>query len=101
MDASSHDPLDRLLKEAYPAMEVSPDFTLRLWRKLTGRPPASLWKVPVPALGLAAALGVAAGLWTSFVPSAADASLQWDLFGNAPHESMAGSVLDLMKGEPA
>lgn len=87
--------LNRLLKQCYPAVEVSPDFTLRLWRKLMkGAPP--WWKVPVPALAAAAALGIAAGLVSVSATAGAARLERLDLFGNAPRESLAGSVLGLM-----
>ena len=97
MAAMSDSDLNRLLKQAYPAVEISSDFTLRLWRKLMqGTPP--WWKVPAPALAVAAAVGILAG-WVSVSATAQAVSLErLDLFGNAPHDSMAGSVLDLMGG---
>lgn len=105
----SDDKLDRLLKEAFPAAEVSPDFTLRLWHKLmkgSGRPP---WMPPVPAAALAAVVGLLAGVWTwgTLAPQdrAMAASLRQverlDLFGNAPFDSVAGSYLELKKGDHA
>ena len=104
MSEKSEDRLNRLLKEAYPAVEVSPDFTLRLWRRLMERPLPSFWRVPVPVLSLATALGMVAGLWTWGNLPETQATFQvarWDLFGNAPVDSLAGSFLNLMKGESA
>ena len=90
--------LDRLLRGAYPAVEVSPDFKLRLWRKLMLKPAGSPWLVPVPALALAAVVGLLAAL--SSVPSARPSVLleQWALFGNAPRDTLAGAVLTTMEG---
>lgn len=97
MTPMSDNDLNRLLRQVYPAVEVSPDFTLRLWKKLMkGTPP--WWRVPAPALAIAAAVGILAG-WVSVSATAQTVSLErLDLFGNAPHDSMAGSVLDLMGG---
>jgi|GEM_PF-2331884 len=107
MQDQSQDKLDRLLKEAFPFVEVSPDFTLRLWRRLmkgATRPP---WMLPVPVLGLAAAVGIVTGIWTWGVlgPLKTDPSMtsplrqvaRWDLFGNAPLDTIAGSYLKLMQ----
>ena len=103
------DPLERLLKGAYPAVEVSQDFKLRLWRKLMDRPAAELWKVPAPAVAAALLLGIVTGVWSwnrSGVVDPAVAQVvaraeRWDLFGNAPYDSLAGSVLREMGGERA
>ena len=106
MRDQSDDKLDRLLRGAFPTVEVSPDFTLRLWHRLmkTGRP---TWMLPVPVLGLAAAVGVVTGVWTwnQVLPSGTDRTLltnlrqvdRLDLFGNAPVDSVAGNVLRLME----
>ena len=100
MSPMSDDELNRLLKQAYPAVEVSPDFTLRLWRKLMkGTPP--WWRVPVPALALAAVLGIVTGLMSASARTTPSSLERLDLFGNAPHDSVAGSVLDSMRGERA
>ena len=109
MDKQSGDPMDNLLRDAYPAVEVSPDFTLRMWRKLMDRPVAELWKVPVPAVAAALLLGIVSGIWSWNRNGVEDAAVarvvaraqRWDLFGNAPHDSLAGSVLRRMGGEKA
>lgn len=109
MANSSQDPLDRLLKGAYPAVEVSQDFKLQLWRKLMDRPAAELWKVPAPAVAAALALGIAGGFWNWQRSGLQDPAVarvvaqaeRLDLFGNAPHDSLAGAVLRGMKGEKA
>lgn len=91
----SDNELNRLLKQSYSAVEISPDFTLRLWRKLMkGTPP--WWKVPVPALAFAAVFGIVAGLASASAAAERTSLERLDLFGNAPHDSLAGSVLDLM-----
>ena len=102
-----NDPLDKLLKSAYPAVEVSQDFRLRLWRKLMDRPAAELWKVPAPAVAAALLLGIVGGIW-SWQGNAKNPALaqlaraeRLDLFGNAQHDSLAGTVLRRMKGENA
>ncbi|MBI3318786.1 MAG: hypothetical protein HYZ90_06590 [Candidatus Omnitrophica bacterium] len=108
MANSEDEKLNQLLKEAYPAVEVSPDFTLRLWRRLMKSPSRPSWMPPVPVMEVAAALGILAGLfvWTrGFLPgSTAPISdlrqtARLDLFGNAPLDTVAGSFLELMKGE--
>lgn len=93
--------LDRLLKEAYAPVEVSSDFTLRLWRRLIGRPaevvPAGAWK----AASWAAAAGILLAVWTwTSVPGIATAGsapgyrvVRTDLYGNAPHDTLAGSMI--------
>ena len=90
--------LDRLLRGAYPAVEVSSDFTLRLWRRLMKAPFPAWWRVPVPAVTAAVSLGVVAGLWTVFSSGPAISMERLDLFGNAAHDTLAGSVLRLMEG---
>ena len=103
MGTESEDRLNRLLREAFPAVEVSPDFTMRLWRHLMEEPVRPPWMVPVPVLGLAAALGMALAFFTWGDVSqnlvATTSLARWDLFGNAPVDSLAGSLLNLMKGE--
>ena len=109
MSTSAKDPLDRLLRHAYPAVEVSQDFTLRLWRKLMNQPAEALWKVPVPGLALALLLGITGGLWTWQRSGGQDPAVarvlarseRWDLFGNAPYDSLAGAVLKRMGGADA
>ncbi len=103
------DPLDRLLKGAYPAVEVSQDFKLRLWRKLMDQPVEALWRVPVPAVAAALLLGIVGGLWSWQAGGSPDPAVvrvvaraeRLDLFGNAPHDSLAGAVLRRMEGENA
>jgi hypothetical protein len=99
---SSEERLDRLLKEAFPRVEVSADFTLRLWRKLMkpARPP---WMLPIPVYGLAAAVGIVTGVWTWAygLPGATSGPMAFtsrptarlDLLGNAPTATLAASVL--------
>ena len=105
MANQSNDPLDKLLKSAYPAVEVSQDFKLRLWRKLMDRPAAELWRVPVPAVAAALLLGILSGVWTWRGDDAKNPALaqlaraeRLDLFGNAPYDSLAGTVLRQMEG---
>jgi hypothetical protein len=102
MDRTPDEKLDRLLKEAYPALEVSPDFTLKLWRRLMKEPARPPWMLPVPVLGLAAAVGMLAGIgtWVAGLGSASSPLNQvarWDLFGNAPVDSLAGVTLTLLE----
>ncbi len=95
MTPLSDDDLNRLLKTSYPAVAVSPDFTLRLWRKLMkGTPP--WWKVPVPALVLTVLIGMTTGLVTVSATATPVPLERLDIFGNAPQGSIAGSVLNLM-----
>lgn len=100
MSAESGNKLDRLLREAFPTVEVSPDFTLRLWRRLMKAPTRPPWMLPVPVAGLAVAVGVVIGIWTwtqVLQPTSALAQqIRWDLFGNAPLDTLAGSTLELM-----
>jgi len=106
----SDDKLDRLLREAYPSVELSPDFTLRLWRKLMGEPFPTFWRrIPAAALATAAAVGVVAGVWSWGRVAALDPERAFvlarverlDLFGNAPYDTLAGVVLRRMGGESA
>ncbi len=109
MNTASKDPLDRLLHDAYPAVEVSPDFTLRLWRKLMARPASEFWKVPVPALAAALLVGIVGGVWTWRTGGGQDPAVarvlarseRLDLFGNAPYDSLSGVVLRKMEGADA
>ncbi len=107
MANQSNDPLDKLLRGAYPAVEVSQDFKLRLWRKLMDQPVSDLWRVPVPAVAAALLLGIVGGIWTWQGDVKNPALMQvarverLDLFGNAPHDSLAGAVLRRMEGENA
>ncbi len=105
-----NDPLGRLLKGAYPAVEVSQDFKLRLWHKLMDRPAAELWKVPAPAVAAALLIGIVSGIWSfgkaggtgdPAVARVVARAERLDLFGNAPHDSLAGAVLRRMEGEKA
>lgn len=90
--------LDRLLREAYAPVEVSSDFTLRLWRRLIQRPPAELWKAAVPALVAAALFGIGLGLRAQGPAGAAGLRepVRWDLYGNAPQDTLAGSALRIV-----
>ena len=105
MDKQSQGPLDRLLRSAYPAVEVSQDFKLRLWRKLIKQPAADLWKVPVPAVAAALLVGIIGGVWSGQGAGVANPAVarvvaraeRWDLFGNAPHDSLAGAALREME----
>ena len=107
MGNSSNGKLDRLLREAFPVVEVSPDFTLKLWRglmKSASRPP---WMLPAPLFAAAAAVGIVVGLWNwnQFAPAQNDFPeskrlvqvARLDLFGNAPVDSLAGSYLQMRK----
>lgn len=93
--------LDRLLKDAYTPVEVSSDFTLRLWRRLIQRPPAELWKAAVPALALAALFGIGLGLRAQEPAGAAvlKEPVRWDLYANAPQDTLAGSTLRIAQEE--
>ncbi len=103
MSGQSERKLDRLLREAYPAVEVSPDFTLRLWRRLMKEPAVKPWLLPVPVVSLAAAAGFLIGIlvWGQLGPfgrdpvvaSAVNQVARLDLFGNAPFDTLAGSYL--------
>ena len=103
MNEDADQKLNQLLQEAYPTVEVSSDFTLQLWRKLIKQPVENLWRIPVPVAGLAAAVGIFAGVlsWVALPSLQADASAasqfaqvaRWDLFGNAPLGSLSGSTL--------
>jgi len=63
--------------------------------------------LPVPVYAMAAAIGIVAGIvsWNELLRPAGDFTLRatlahedrWDLFGNAPFDSVAGSVLNLMR----
>ncbi len=107
MNRKLDEKLDRLLKEAYPKAEVSPDFTFQLWKRLMNEPIQAPWILPVPALELAAVLGIVVGLWTWQATGFSTQQLGWpsqirqvtrlDLFGNAPFDSLAGSYLTLTK----
>ena len=83
MASLSDKDLDRLLRGAYPAVEVSSDFTLRLWRRLMKGPFPAWWKVPVPAVAAAVSLGVVAGLWSALSSASVVPLERLDLFGNA------------------
>ena len=92
--------LDQLLREAFPTVEVSSDFTLQLWRKLMKEPLPTFWRVPIAAVATAAVFGIAAGLWNSGNTRSAFAQVErLDLFGNAPHDTLAGTVLREIGGE--
>ncbi len=98
MNKLSDQELDRLLKEAHAPVEVSSDFTLRLWRRLIQQPAENLWRTAAPALALAALFGIGLGLRAqSPIGPAAEAVLRqpvrWDLYGNAPRDTLAGSAL--------
>ena len=101
MSAGPDEKLDRLLREAFPAVEVSPDFTLRLWRGLMKSPVRPPWMPPIPVLELAAVSGVLAGIWTSATllhPALGFSQpARLDLYGNAPMDTVAGSYLNLMR----
>ncbi len=102
MSSGPDEKLDWLLREAFPAVEVSPDFTLRLWRRLMNSPVRPPWMPPVPVLELAAVVGVLAGIWTSAAllhPAFGfSQATRLDLYGNAPVDTIAGSYLNLTKG---
>jgi len=109
MNDSQDKRLRRLLKEAYPSVEVSPDFTLQLWKRLMKQPGLPPWMLPAPAYAMAAVVGVVMGIWAwtqgagSPFPDRSRASAlaqveRWDLFGNAPFDSVAGSYLRVRSG---
>ena len=109
MSQPSDEKLNQLLRQAYPAAEVSPDFTLRLWRELmkAPRPP---WMIPIPVAALAVLAGLLVGVWSQSAGVPVGRNLtasvnrvdRLDLFGNAPLDSVAGSYLTLTKeGEQA
>lgn len=94
--------LDRLLKESYAPVEVSSDFTLRLWRRLIRQPAENLWKATAPALALAALFGIGLGLRAPAPLSPAEQAalrepVRWDLYANAPQDTLAGSALRLAR----
>ena len=111
MDKLPNHKLDQLLRDAFPAMEVSPDFTLQLWRRLMKEPLPTFWPVPAAAAAMAAVFGIAVGLWSwgsmysaeAGFPSEARSAVaqveRLDLFGNAPYDTVAGAVLRGMEGE--
>jgi hypothetical protein len=87
--------LDRLLKEAYPEVEVSADFMFRLWRRILGPVPTPRKAIPVSMLMAAIVVGVVVGIgnvvWMGHHPKVYLERL--DLFGNAPYDTLAGSAL--------
>lgn len=101
MNDPQDEKLNRLLREAFPAVGVSPDFTLRLWRRLMKTPARPPWMMPVPVYVLAAAVGILGGVWTwgSLIQGSSplSQSVRWDLFGNAPVDTISGSYLQLLK----
>lgn len=104
MKRLSDQELDRLLKEAYAPVEVSSDFTLRLWRRLIQQPAANLWKKAAPALVLAALFGIGIGLRTLGPIGPAEVAalrqpVRWDLYGNAPQDTLTGSALRITQEE--
>ena len=101
MSSLSDDRLNHLLRDAYPRVQVSPDFTLRLWRKLMKGSVPPWWRVPAPALVLSAMAGMLLGFWTVLGSASPYGLERLDQFGNAPVGSVAGMVLDLQKGEQA
>ncbi len=84
--------LNRLMRQAFPAVSVSPDFTLRLWRKLMGSATRPPWMIPVPAAAFALVLGIFLGFWNGTGPGGFSSD-RLDLFGNAPYDSISGSYL--------
>ncbi len=105
----SDQPLDQLLRDACAPVPVSADFRRQLWGRLIK--PAEVVSISVWSGALAAAvfLGVFIGTVQTALPVArADAAVQsvltrherWDLFADAPHDTLAGSVIRLSaKGE--
>ena len=103
--------LDQLLRDAFPTIEVSPDFTLQLWRRLMKEPLPTFWHVPAAAAAVAALFGIAVGFWSwgniysvgAGLPPGAGSAVarveRLDLFGNAPYDTVAGAVLRGMEGE--
>ena len=66
------------------------------------KPTRPIWAIPAPVAGLAAGIGIIAGIWgwsQGFPLRAQYSELQrverMDLFGNAPLDSLAGSYLML------
>ncbi|MBI3323621.1 MAG: hypothetical protein HYZ95_04050 [Candidatus Omnitrophica bacterium] len=105
MKEFSDQELDRLLKEAYAPVEVSSDFTLQLWRRLIQQPATDLWRKAAPALALAALVGIGLGLRTLGPIGPAEAAtlrqpVRWDLYGSAPHDTLAGGALRITQEEP-
>lgn len=99
MDNQSDEKLNHLLKEAYPTVPVSADFTLNLWHKLMKSPVRSQWILPVPIYSMAAAVGIFLGTWTALTFSSPllRQTARLDLFGNAPVDTVSGSLLTLIK----
>ena len=105
--SNQNDKLGRLLRDAFPSVEVSPDFTLKLWRGLMKQPAHPPWMMPAPVYAIAAAVGIFAGLWNwnqsallsgrFSEPRQLAQVVRTDLFGNAPYDSLAGSYLNLKK----
>lgn len=95
MKPISDSQLDHLLKQSYPAVDVSPDFTLRLWRRLMKEPVPAGFGAPRSLMAMAAGIGVAVGLWRALVLSPVVPLERLDLFGNAPRDSIAGTFLTL------
>ena len=111
MDHLPNHKLDQLLRDAFPTMEVSSDFTLQLWRRLMKEPLPTYWRIPTAAAAAAALFGIAVGFWSwgkvysveAGLPSEARSAVarveRLDLFGNAPYGTVAGAVLRQMEGE--
>ncbi len=95
MKPISDSQLDHLLKQSYSHVDVSPDFTLRLWRRLMKEPAPAGFGAPRSLVALAAGIGVAIGLWRTLVLSPVVPLERMDLFGNAPRDSLAGTLLTL------
>ena len=101
--------LNKIVREAYPRLEVSSDLRLRLWNRLENHPKHSLWWIPLPVTGGAVLAGLLAGLmlWGQINPMQTLAFQgrmfsqveRLDLFGNAPVGSLAGSYLRILQEE--
>ena len=102
---NSDQQLNELLQEACAPIPVSADFRRQLWSRLMK--PAEVVSISFWSGALAAAvfLGVFMGTVQGTLPAArAEVAYQevlvrherWDLFADAPHDSLAGSVVRLI-----
>ena len=84
-------------RSEYPRAHVSSEFKLELWRRLMEKPAPSHWKMILPLAGGAVVLGIVTGtiVWHEQVRR----TNRWDLFGNAPFDTLAGSYVVVRKGE--
>jgi hypothetical protein len=98
------DPLDQLLRDCCKPVPVSADFKRQLWSRLMKPAPVVLIPSWSAALAAAVFLGVFTGTMQAALPVARAADHyqsvlnrheRWDLFGDAPHDTLAGSVIRL------